>query len=100
MKKLPEIFKNNENRLKNNNQQYYYSLYEKEGNRGGIPIDINNQLDEIFRDIRHCYSDTFLIKTKDRIYRTNIIERKEKEIISIDNDRILIDTILSIEKIT
>lgn len=83
MKNLPSIYKNNNINIKNNNKT-----------KSIIKEDI---LENIF-SMNNPYNIKVIIKTKDKVIEDYLIERNEKYIIPLNNDKINIEDIEYIKK--
>ena len=90
MKKLPKIYKNNNINPKDNNKKICHLKEEIINNKEDI-------LNEIFNGLSHPYNIEVLIKTNNKIYETYLVSKTKKNIITLDNDVIPIDSILNIE---
>lgn len=89
MKKLPNIYHNENIHYKNNNKDYCIfknssTIIEEQS--------IKNKINKIFRELKPFYNIPVIIKTKDKLYDTVLISRtrdnvitKNKEIIPIKN---------------
>ena len=89
MKKLPKIFKNNINKPINNNNRVYYS-----GSRNTKEVGI----DDLFKQ-NEIYRTNITITLKDgKIINKTIIGRSINHLITIDNELIPINDILTIKK--
>lgn len=94
MKKLPEIFQNDSLSTINNNKEYFYSAYQ---NSDGLrSSSVNEELNRIFGGVNHPFNETLLIKTENKDYETSLVYRSIDKVITIDNDTIHIDSIISI----
>lgn len=97
MKKLPEIYKNQINKSFRNNKSVYYSN-EK------IPENIqkNSTVKEVLKSLKrekgYIFNKPVLIKTKDKTIDTAIIYINENSIITLSEDTIKIEDILSITR--
>lgn len=92
MKKLPKLYKNEINKNISNNKKYCYLENEsiKEEN-------INDKLENIFNGIGYSYNIPVSIKTKTKEYNTSLVSKTKNNIITLDNDVIKIDEIISLE---
>ena len=88
MRKLPELYKNTNISLNNNKNYCYVEERVQE-----------NENDEMkIRDIIHENNDKYvLIKTRSNEYKTVIAAKVNNNIITINNDKIPISEIISIE---
>lgn len=100
MKKLPEIYK--EVVKTNNNKNVYYSRNEsvstniKKENNKTSSINLEN-LNDIFKLGKNNYTEKVRIKTKDRVYETRLIRRNNSKLLTIDNDIINENEVISLE---
>ena len=90
MKRLPKIYKNNDINPKDNNKKICHLKEEIINNKEDI-------LNEIFNGLSHPYNTKVLIKTNNKIYETYLVSKTKKNIITLDNEIIPIDSILNIE---
>ena len=91
MNKLPPIYKEAINRSKEHNQTICY-VKEKE--------EIHEQINNLFKDLSPMYLHEVLIKTKDNTWKTRIYEITDKEIITINKEKILIKDVEIIKRIS
>ncbi len=61
-------------------------------------FDINNVIDNIFNTTGYAFNIKVIIETKDKIYDTSLIAKRNGYILTLDNDRINIDDIISIKR--
>ena len=92
MSKLPKISKIPLKEDISNNQTVYYDRKEKE-----LKQDVKEQIKEIFDSIHHYYKVDVQIKTFHHTYDTRIIGKTENAILTMDEDTIPIDEIVSIK---
>ena len=90
MKKLPELYKNTNISLTNNKK---YCYVEEQTNNQSIE-EIQNKIKNI---IHETNSNQVIIKTKDNEYKTIIVAKVNNNIITLNNDKIPINEIISIE---
>ena len=88
-KKLPNVFKNSINKPLNNNKKVFYS--NKVERKEEVKIDDLFKQNQIYRTL-------VTITLKDKVIEKKIIGRSQKHLITIDNELILIDDIIKIEK--
>ena len=96
MKKLPKIYQNKiDKNIFNNKERCYVETrnYIEETNE-----ESNISLDEVFSGLGYSYNISLIIKTKEKEYNTSLIAKTKKNIITIDNEVIPIDEIISIKK--
>ena len=95
MKKLPSIYKNdNTNFIDNNTKSCKVISIEEMDNTG----DINSAIDDIFKSSYYAFNTPVIIKTKYDTYETGIVSKKDGYILTLDNMKIEIDDILSIQR--
>lgn len=100
IKKLPKIYQNNINKKINNNKTTYHLKYNN------IDIEPNNMInysvdeviDSIFNSTGYAFNKKVIIKTNDKTYNTSLIAKRNNYILTLDNDRIKIDDIISIKR--
>ena len=95
MKVLPKLYKN-ENAIKDNNKRDCLVKEEK------IDSIINNkekELNNIFNNKGFPFDKKVLIKTTDKIYKTYLVTRTENTVVTLNDEIINIDDIISIERI-
>ena len=93
MKKLPNIFQNEFNRNIKNNKEIAYVKEEKND------IDeINNIINLLFNGTTYAYNIPIIIKTNNATYNTSLISRTKTTIMTLDNNIIPINEIISIER--
>lgn len=93
MKKLPKLYKNENSNLFDHNRKEYRitdSLFEDNS------FDV---LDEIFNGIGHPYNQKVFIKTIKKEYETYLVSRTKQTLLTLDNDSIPIQDIITIKKI-
>ncbi len=99
MKKLPEIYKNISKVPINNNRGVY--RFKNEESFIEEKIDSNKEvketLKEIFNGLGNSYNILVKIITKDKEYETSLVSRTANNIVTIDNDVILIKDIINIK---
>ena len=96
MKKLPKIYQNKiDKNIFNNKEKCYVETngYIEESNN-----EINISLDEVFSGLGYSYNIPLIIKTKEKEFKTSLIAKTKKNIVTIDNEVIPIDEIISIKK--
>lgn len=98
MKKLPKIYQNEINKKINNNKTTCYIKNENTKIESMSNQDISKLLDEVFSGIGYSYNIPLTIKTKQNIYNTSLIARTKNNIITLDNDTIPLNEIISITK--
>lgn len=95
MNKLPKVFANPINKNINNEQTNYRS-YKDYSNREGIS---NLDVDRILNSNKHIFRSKVRILLNDNYVKKTIISRNGDYIITIDNEKIPIKNIKSIDLI-
>lgn len=96
MKKLPELYKNNDMHPKNNNKKVCYLNNEEV--RNNSKTDILQELDSIFNSLGYSYNIPIIIETKNDKIHTSLVTKSKNYVITIDNQTIPISDIINIEK--
>lgn len=91
MKKIPKLYKVDNDKIKDNNQLQCNIKKEEK-------ISVKKQLDEIFSGLVYPYNISVEIITKDKKYDTSIIARTKDHILTLENHIIPIKEIISIKK--
>lgn len=100
MKKLPKIYKNEEIKPKNNNKLIYRFKNSEENIQTlqeNLPKTLMETLDEIFSGIGYSYNTLVLIKTPSKTYETTLIAKTKSHLITIDNELIPLQDIISLQ---
>lgn len=98
MKKLPKVYKNEINKIINNNKDKCLVTTE---NKVIKKENINEiSLDDIFNGIGYSYNIPLNIKTKTKEYNTSLVAKTNNNVITIDNDIIPINEIITLTKRT
>lgn len=97
IKKLPKIYQNHIDKKINNNREMFCSFSLKEKN------NINNEdiellLDGLFNGKRNVYNIPVIIKTIKKTYDTFLVARNSSYILTIDQEKIPINDIVSIKR--
>ena len=103
-KKLPEVFHNTINKRITNNEDVYYSANKEVGKKIDTKKDITNnnkinikrKINEIFASPNYVYKANVNIVTNDGIINKKVIGRNQKNLITMDNEKINIDDIIDI----
>lgn len=98
MKKLPKIYQTEFNKQINNNRHSCYVENEPLRLNEDYIQDKNEVLDEIFSGIGYSYNIPIIIKTKNKTYDTSLIARTKYNVVTLDNDVISLNEIISIKK--
>lgn len=91
MKKIPKLYKVDNNKIKDHNQRKCNIVKEEQ-------VNIKPQLDEIFSGLVYPYNISVEIITKDKKYDTSIIARTKDHILTHEDNIIPIKEIISIKK--
>ena len=101
MQKLPEIYKNIINKRINNNMEKCIindnNNYEV-NNSNMNKIEINSYIDNLFNSNGYIFNIPVMIKTHDKLYDTYLVTKTNDYLLTINNERIIIDDIISISK--
>ncbi len=93
MKTLPRLYKNENIKYKDNNKS---NCIVKEYEKYNDVIDI---IDSIFNSKGFPFDKKVIIKTKNKIFKTYLVTRNDNKVTTLNDEVILIDDILSIERI-
>lgn len=96
MKVLPKLYKN-ENAIKDNNKRD--CLVKEEKIDSTINDNKEKELNNIFNNKGFPFDKKVLIKTTDKIYKTYLVTRTENTVVTLNDEIINIDDIISIERI-
>lgn len=88
MSKISNMYKNNQSKFITNNKEYCYLENIK---------DIRKKFDEIFVDKSKMYKYKVLIQTKNNQYKTYLIGKTDEYFVTVNDEKININDILSIE---
>lgn len=98
--KLPRVFANTINKKFSNNEEYSYGakeeVEEKKDTRK-VELNINQKINKIFSSTSYIYKADVKITTDDDVIVNKIIGKNNKNLITIDNKLIPIDSIRDIE---
>jgi len=97
IKKLPKLYKNEKINIKSNNKNICY-VERKDTIKSNS--NIREKINEIFNGIGHPYNIRVYIQTKDFSKETSLLAKNSEFIITIDKEKIPIDNIIKIEKIS
>ena len=99
MKKLPKIYQNNIDKKINNNKEIYY-LRNKNNSSSEVMSsnDIDEFLNHIFNGIGYAFNIPVIIKTNNKVYDTSLIARTGGYVLTLDDDKIKLDDIISIKR--
>ena len=96
MKVLPKLYKN-ENAIKDNNKRD--CLVKEEKIDSTINDNKEKELNNIFNNKGFPFDKKVLIKTTDKIYKTYLVTRTENTVVTLNDEIINVDDIISIERI-
>lgn len=99
MKKLPKIYQGEfTKKINNNKNTCYLDLNEKTIKPPQANTTILETITEIFSGLGHAYNIPVTITTKDQVYETSLIAKTKKYVVTLDNETIPIEDIITIEK--
>ena len=99
MKKLPKIYQGEfTKKINNNKNNCYLDLNEKTIKQPQANTTILETITEIFSSLGHAYNIPVTITTKDQVYETSLIAKTKKYVVTLDNETIPIEDIITIEK--
>lgn len=99
-KELPKVFHNKINKDFKNNKNYFYSANQENEptKKNKKEISIRSKINNIFSSPNYIYKANVKITLPDKTINTRIIGRNKNYLITMDNETILIDNIIDIEK--
>ena len=100
IRKLPKIYQNDINKKINNNKKTYHLKYNNNEEVSTVMNneDVNKVIDSIFNTTGYAFNINVIIKTSNKTYDTSLIAKRNGYILTLDNDRIRIDDIISIKR--
>lgn len=98
MKKLPKIYQNSFDKKFKNNKVVSYVTNENIDLERISRDDIHKTLDDVFSGIGYSFNIPVIIKTSDRVYDTSLVVRTDNNIVTLDNEVISINDIISIKR--
>lgn len=98
MKRLPKIYQNSIDKKIKNNKVVSYVSNDMDRNNEVVYTDISKTLDEIFSGYGYSYNIPVIIKTYTKTYDTSLVTRTENNVVTLDNDLIPIEQIVSITR--
>lgn len=102
IKKLPKIYQNDISKPIKNNKEAFYSFSSNNSNEDRTITmtisDIELILDGIFNGVKQAFNVPVVIKTSTKTYDTFLILRTSSYLLTIDQDRIRIEDIISIKR--
>ena len=99
---LPKVFQNSNIKTNNISQNVFYSEKNQEEVTSQVtqsPYMIEKKINDLFNSSSYVYKLNVLIKTKEDEFKTTIIGRSQKYLITIDNKKIDITSILDIREL-
>ena len=96
MKKLPELYKNNNIKPIDNNKKVYYMKNEHMRKIGDTSVE--EELDNIFHGLGYSYNIPVELVTTKKTYHTSLVTKTKENVVTIDNIIIPISEIISITK--
>ena len=90
MKNLPSVYKNSDLASKVHNKEFCYVVSQD---------DVLAQIDKIFDSLGPIYKKKVLIETIHGEFKTFIYRRSGNYLITVSDEKILIDDILSIRRV-
>lgn len=105
MKKLPKIYQGDFSKKITNNKKYCFlenkqekeQLISPETNEENISQEINATINKIFNGFGYSYTIPVIIKTKNKTYETFLISKTTDKIVTIENELININEIVSLQ---
>ena len=94
MEKKPKVFQNTISKKLNNNR----NLSVTKNNEIKQDNNVTKKIDKIFNDRNYIYKANVDIVLKDKIVNKKIIGKIDNYLLTIDNEKILIDDIIDINK--
>lgn len=102
MKKLPKIYQNEVKKNFNNNEKVYYSEKNRRNSSNSVKVKSKNQiideLNSLKKESGFIFNKPLIITTKDKTYDTAIVKMNNIEILTLNEDIIKIEDIISIER--
>lgn len=101
--KLPGVFANSISKKINNNDEYSYNksddrtVEDKGAGKINIEPDISQKIKKVFSSTNYVYKADVKITTKDGVLTKKIVGRNNKNLLTIDNEIIPIESILDID---
>lgn len=96
MKKLPELYKNNNIKPIDNNKKVYYM--KNNDIRSVNHTSVEEELDNIFHGLGYSYNIPVELVTTKETYHTSLVTKTKEHVVTIDNIIIPISEIISITK--
>ena len=99
IKKLPKLYKNEKLNIKNNNKKICY-VERKDNSKNNNNNNNRETINKIFNGIGRPYNVKVYLQTKDLSKETSLLAKNSEFIITIDNEKIPIDSIIKIERLS
>lgn len=107
MKKIPKVFANKVNNKAGNNENVFYSEYQKYDNSkqsfshetNSLNKNINQKINDIFNSSDYVYKADVEIILNDKTIKRKVIGRNSTNLLTIDNELIPISNIVDIKKL-
>ncbi len=99
-KKLPNIYRAPISKRIKNNDQVFYSAMDSQRviPQGESKKDVRSEIDALFQEEGYLFNKNVVIKTKESSYDTALVSRNANGVITLDNDYILYDDIISFQR--
>ncbi len=94
MKKLPELYKNLNTKLIDNNKKVYYMKEDRSVNTTSVEDELNS----IFNSLGYSYNIPVELVTKTSTYHTSLVAKTKENVLTIDNQTIPIRDIVRITR--
>ena len=94
MKKLPELYKNLNTKLIDNNKKVYYMKEDRSVNTTSVEDELNS----IFNSLGYSYNIPVEFVTKTSTYHTSLVAKTKENVLTIDNQTIPIRDIVRITR--
>lgn len=96
MKKLPKVYQNDITKTIKNNKTVCHLKDELQEEPQTDQKSLNETLSEIFSGVGYSYNIPVLIKTTTKTYDTSLVAKTSNNIITLDNEIIPINSIISL----
>lgn len=97
MKKLPKVYQNNITKTIKNNKTVCHLKDEESTETLENKESLTDTLSEIFSGVGYSYNIPVLITTKTKTYDTSLVAKTSNNIITLDNEIIPINSIISLK---
>lgn len=98
-KKIPNVFANPISKDLKNGQELYYGNSISKGDRNADTKSVMKKINDIFNARNFIYKRRVRINTNDNVLEKVIVGRTEHSLLTMENESILISSILDIERI-